>query len=79
MGLNRYGLVFSKYLSKRIPGTGIIYHGSESLLPNLVSKAQARRQFSIPEDCKIALALGFATKTKGWNLLKRSKSRKAGR
>ena len=73
MGSNRFGLVFSKYLSKRIPGTNIIYHGSESLLPNLASRVQARRQFSIPEDCKIALALGFATKTKGWNILNKMK------
>jgi len=73
IGPTRYGLVFSKYLSERIPGTRIIYHGSESVVPNFVSKVQARREFSIPEDCKIALALGFATKTKGWNLLSKMK------
>lgn len=60
-------------MSKRIPGTHVIYHGSESLLPKFVSKNQARRQFSIPENYKIALALGFATKTKGWDLLNKMK------
>lgn len=73
IGSNRYGLVFSKYLSKRIPGTHVIYHRSESLLPKFVSKNQARRQFSIPGNYKIALALGFATKTKGWDLLNKMK------
>ena len=38
-------------------------------MPHTLSKSEARHYFSIPEDCKIALALGFLTKTKGWDLL----------
>ena len=69
IGPNRYGIVFSRYLSKRIPGTLVVYHGSEPLIRDSVSKRDARQHFSIPGDCRIALALGFVTKTKGWDLL----------
>lgn len=73
LGSKRYGVVFSKYLSRRIPGTQVIYHGSEPFVPYSVSKSSARKLFSIPEDFKIALALGFETKTKGWDLLNKIK------
>lgn len=55
-------------MSKRISGAQVIYHGSE-LVPDSFSKTDARKYFSIPEDCRIALALGFMTRTKGWDLL----------
>lgn len=73
LGPNRYGIVFSNYLSKRIPGTHVIYHGSEPFVPYSVSKSSARKLFSIPENFKVALALGFETKTKGWDLLNKIK------
>lgn len=73
LGPNRYGIVFSKYLSERIPGTQVIYHGSEPFVPYSVSKNIAKKLFSIPEDFKIALALGFETKTKGWDILNKIK------
>ena len=69
LGIKKYGIVFSDYLSERIPQTHKIYHGAEPLVPHTLSKSEARHYFSIPEDCKIALALGFLTKTKGWDLL----------
>lgn len=73
LGPNRYGVVFSKYLADRIPGTQMIYHGSEPYFSLPVTKRNARKQFSIPENCKIALALGFETRTKGWNLINKLK------
>jgi glycosyltransferase involved in cell wall biosynthesis len=69
IGAQKYGIVFSDYLSKRIPQTHKIYHGAEALVPPTLSKSEARQYFSIPEEHKIALALGFLTKTKGWDLL----------
>lgn len=69
IGLNRYGIVFSKYLANLIPGSHIIYHGAEPSAPNPGSKEEARLKFSLPEGGKIALASGFVTATKGWDLL----------
>ena len=50
----------------------IIYHGAEPYLRYAVTKEEARSVFSLPTDksIKIALATGFATHTKGWNILR---------
>jgi glycosyltransferase involved in cell wall biosynthesis len=50
----------------------VIYHGAEPNLRYTVTKEAARSIFSLPSDknIKIALATGFATHTKGWNILK---------
>lgn len=50
----------------------VIYHGAEPNLRHKVTKEEARSMFSLPADksIKIALATGFATKTKGWDILK---------
>ena len=69
IGRNRYGVVFSKYLANLIPGAHLIYHGAEPSAPNPGSKEEARLKFSLPEGGKIALASGFVTATKGWDLL----------
>ena len=69
IGTQKYGIVFSDYLLERIPHTHKIYHGAEALVPPTLSKSEARHYFSISEEYKIALALGFLTKTKGWDLL----------
>ncbi len=45
----------------------IIYHGAEPI--SVRSKREARSMFSFPEDKRIALALGFRTSTKGWDIL----------
>ena len=71
IGHNRYGIVFSKYLANLIPGAHLIYHGAEPSAPNPGSKEEARLKFSLPEGGKIALASGFVTATKGWDLLKK--------
>jgi glycosyltransferase involved in cell wall biosynthesis len=66
------GIVFSNYMSKRIgEGCRIIYHGAEPYDPTIPQKKEARAMFSLPQDSKLALALGFRTVTKGWDLLEK--------
>ncbi|MGH9972315.1 MAG: glycosyltransferase family 4 protein [Nitrososphaeraceae archaeon] len=73
IGPKRYGIVFSKYLANLIPGTHLIYHGAEPSISTPAHKKEARQKFSLPEESKIALASGFVTATKGWNLLNKMK------
>lgn len=47
----------------------VIYHGAESNLPAPVAKKEARHRFNLPVDKKIGLLFGFATQTKGWDIL----------
>ena len=50
----------------------VIFHGSEpSLTYNKTKKKEARKLFSLPENGRIALTLGFMTATKGWDILKK--------
>ncbi len=49
----------------------IIYHGAEPI--SIRSKREARSIFSFPEDKRIALALGYRTSTKGWDILEKIK------
>ena len=66
------GIVFSNYLSKRIgEGCRIIYHGAEPYFQTMPEKKEARAILSLPQDSKLALALGFRTVTKGWDLLEK--------
>lgn len=70
-------IAFSEYMAKMLSSASykvnVIYHGAEPNLVNQVSKEIARTNYSLPLDGKIALALGFATHTKGWNILKEMK------
>jgi len=59
-------------MANLIPGTHLIYHGAEPSIPP-VSKNEARRVFALPKNSKLALALGFKTATKGWDLIKKIK------
>jgi glycosyltransferase involved in cell wall biosynthesis len=75
---SKANIVFSNYLSTLIgdgkaPGHdfNIIYHGAEPL--SFRSKKEARSMFSLPQDRRIALALGFRTTTKGWDILEKMK------
>jgi glycosyltransferase involved in cell wall biosynthesis len=63
------GICFSKYMSKRLGGGTIIYHGADPALTEPISKAEARSKFFLPQDKMIALAIGFSTATKGWDIL----------
>ena len=73
IGPNRAGIVFSNYLVRLIPGSRLIYHGAEPAFLPPSDKKAARRIFSLPEFGKIALATGFMTATKGWDIINRMK------
>ena len=63
------GICFSRYMSGRLGGGEVIYHGADPALPQPLSKAEARSRFSLPQDKMIAVAIGFSTATKGWDIL----------
>ena len=72
---SRAGIVFSDYLSKLIGGgCNVIYHGAASSMSYGITKAEARSKLSLlpyNDNKKIALALGFLTATKGWDILEK--------
>jgi glycosyltransferase involved in cell wall biosynthesis len=67
--LSYAGISFSKYMAGRIGGGHVIYHGAEPAILPSVPKAKAREIFSLPQDKMIAVAIGFGTATKGWDIL----------
>jgi glycosyltransferase involved in cell wall biosynthesis len=67
--LSHAGISFSKYMAGRIGGGHVIYHGAEPAILPPVPKAKAREIFSLPQDKMIAVAIGFSTTTKGWDIL----------
>ena len=80
------GIVFSHYMSERLGNSTsdassnggkchVIYHGSEPALSSSLNKKEAREKFSLPQEqeYRIALALGFRTATKGWDILGKMK------
>jgi glycosyltransferase involved in cell wall biosynthesis len=69
--LGATGVSFSKYMASKVGGGHVIYHGAEPALEMLPSKQDARKAFGLPPDKMIAVALGFSTATKGWDLLGR--------
>ena len=73
IGPNRKGVVFSSYLANLIPGSDLIYHGSEPSLMPAPTQEEARRIFSLPKEGNIALALGFLTATKGLDIIRKMK------
>lgn len=73
LGPRKAGIVFSKYLASLIPGTRLIYHGAEPSVWPPPEKKEVRRIFSLPEETNIALASGFMTATKGWDIISRMK------
>ena len=69
---SRAGIVFSKYMSQMLGSRShVIYHGVEPVGPTNTTRSQARRNFSLPSEKRVALALGFRTRAKGWDLLER--------
>jgi glycosyltransferase involved in cell wall biosynthesis len=74
--LSRAGITFSHHMSSLIGGgrancrCHIIYHGSDPVRTISPTKAEARAYFGLDHDAKIALALGFRTVTKGWDILR---------
>ncbi|HEU4444055.1 MAG TPA: glycosyltransferase [Nitrososphaeraceae archaeon] len=67
--LSYAGISFSKYMAGRLGGGHIIYHGAEPAILPSVPKTRAREIFSLPQDKMIAVAIGFSTATKGWDIL----------
>ena len=80
------GIVFSHYMSERLGNNTndassnggkchVIYHGSEPAISSSLNKKEAREKFSLPQEqeYRIALALGFRTATKGWDILEKMK------
>ena len=67
--LSYAGISFSRYMADRIGGGYVIYHGAEPAILPSVPKAKAREIFSLPQDKMIAVAIGFSTATKGWDIL----------
>jgi glycosyltransferase involved in cell wall biosynthesis len=73
IGFNKSGVVFSKYLANIIPGSNLIYHGAEPSISPPLDRREVRKLFLLPEDKKIALAVGFMTATKGWDVIGKMK------
>jgi glycosyltransferase involved in cell wall biosynthesis len=68
---SKEGIVFSQYMKEKVGGGRIIYHGAESGAPYPSTKEIARQRFSLPVAGRIALAVGFKTATKGWDLFRK--------
>lgn len=68
--LSKVGITFSKYMSNIIgKNCGVLYHGSEPCRNVSSDKKQARKYFGLPTEGRIALAAGFRTITKGWDII----------
>lgn len=68
--LSKESIVFSRYMQNLLGGGQVIYHGAEPIGSSLFDKKKARTYFSLPLGGRIALAVGFTTATKGWDILK---------
>lgn len=67
-------IAFSGFMSRTLgqKGCHVFYHGAERLMfASGQSKSDLRKSFSIPDHGRIALALGYATATKGWDVLEK--------
>lgn len=65
------GVVFSHYMTKMIGGGNLIYHGAEPAISSVPTKQIARTVFSLPKVGRIALAIGFRSAVKGWDILEK--------
>jgi glycosyltransferase involved in cell wall biosynthesis len=84
--MSRAGIVFSHYMSERLDTSTnddgsdgnrchVIYPGSEPAICPPLNKKEAREKFSLPQEQghRIALAHGFRTAGKGWDILEKMK------
>jgi glycosyltransferase involved in cell wall biosynthesis len=70
LALSKAGITFSNYMSKMIGrNCHVIYHGSQPTPSVSSDKKQARKYFGLPTESRIALAAGFRTVTKGWDII----------
>ena len=68
------GIVFSEFMSKTLGDEGchLIFHGGERQhFGSGQIKSEIKKSYSIPEQGRIALALGYATATKGWDMIEK--------
>ena len=68
---SKAAIVFSNYMSKMIGGGEVVLHGAEPTSSVSISQNEARKMFNLPECGRIALALGFMTATKGWDIIEK--------
>lgn len=73
MSKSAYGIVLSDYMRDLIPGTDIVYHGSMPYFKTNIEQIEARKLMHLPEKGKLALAQGFITNTKGWDIIRKIK------
>ncbi len=73
MAKSAYGIVLSNYMGELIPGTKVVYHGSEPYFKTGITRIEARKKMHLPEKGKLALAQGFITNTKGWDVIRKLK------
>jgi glycosyltransferase involved in cell wall biosynthesis len=73
MSKSAYGIVLSDYMKELIPGTKVVYHGSTPHFANDLTRNEARKKMHLPENGRLALAQGFITNTKGWDIIKKVK------
>jgi hypothetical protein len=74
MAKSAYRIVLSNYMRELIPGTKVVYHGSDPCFKTGIVRIEARKKMHLPEKGKIALAQGFITNTKGWGCNKKIKN-----
>ena len=73
MSKSASGIVLSNYMRKLIPGTNVVYHGSVPYFQTDKKCIEARKMMGLPEKGKLALAQGFITNTKGWDIIRKLK------
>ena len=68
---SKASIVFSRHMSKMLnEAAKVIYIGSDPAISFPPSKKEARMWFSLPQDRRrIALAIGFRTVNKGWDII----------
>ena len=79
--ISKSGIIFSHYMLKKFGDNydfhakcHVIYHGSDPAIYPPLNKKEARERLSLPlniNDHRIALAYGFRTTGKGWEILKK--------
>jgi glycosyltransferase involved in cell wall biosynthesis len=68
------GIVFSEFMSGILgtEGCHVIFHGSDRQDSGSDQiKSEIKKSYSIPDQGRIALALGYATATKGWDMIEK--------
>ena len=73
MAKSACGIVLSNYMRELIPGTKVVYHGSDPYFKTGITRIEARKKMHLPEKGKLALAQGFITNTKGWDVIRKLK------